>query len=67
MLPWLFLGMRGRRFASAQCDARAAAEQVKMRELGCASHPAYRLVCYLDHKAMVTCRTDKYGAIWPAP
>ena len=32
-----------------------------MRELGCASHPAYRLVCYLDHKAMVTCRTEKYG------
>ncbi|KAK9833518.1 hypothetical protein WJX81_000663 [Elliptochloris bilobata] len=35
--------------------------EVKMRELGCATHPAYRLVCYLDHKAMVTCRTDKYG------
>ena len=49
-----------------QSDARSAAEQVKMRELGCASHPAYRLTCYLDHKAMVTCRTDKYGETWSA-
>ena len=67
MLPRHSFDARGGRPASAQCDTHAAAEQVKMRELGCASHPAYRLVCYLDHKAMVTCRTDKYGATWPAP
>ena len=63
MLPRLCLGMRRKVPRVRQCDARAAAEQVKMRELGCAGHPTYRLVCYLDHKAMVTCRTDKYGAI----
>jgi hypothetical protein len=35
--------------------------QVKMQELGVATHPAYQIVCYLDHKAMVTVHTEKYG------
>lgn len=35
--------------------------EVKMRELGCLSHPQYKFVCMLDHKAMVTVQTEKYG------
>jgi ubiquitin-like domain-containing CTD phosphatase 1 len=35
--------------------------QVKMRELGVSTHPDYRLTCMLDHKAMITVQTDKYG------
>ena len=62
MLPWHSVEHARRTALQERCDTHAAAEQVKMRELGCTSHPAYRLVCYLDHKAMVTCRTDKYGA-----
>ena len=32
-----------------------------MQELGCTSHPGYKLVCLLDHAAMVTVRTERYG------
>jgi hypothetical protein len=39
--------------------------QVKMQELGVATHPAYQIVCYLDHKAMVTVHTEKYGMFSP--
>ncbi len=35
--------------------------EVKMRELGVLGHPNYRLTCMLDHAAMVTVATDKYG------
>lgn len=32
-----------------------------MRELGVLGNAGYKLVCMLDHKAMLTVRTDKYG------
>ena len=35
--------------------------QVKMRELGVSTHPDYKLTCMLDHKAMITVQTEKYG------
>lgn len=36
--------------------------EVKMKELGVSTHPDYKLMCMLDHSAMVTVATDKYGA-----
>jgi hypothetical protein len=41
--------------------AAAAAVQVKMRELGVLGNANYKLVCMLDHKAMLTVQTEKYG------
>ena len=35
--------------------------QVKMRELGLCTHQDYKLTCMLDHKAMITVQTEKYG------
>jgi hypothetical protein len=35
--------------------------QVKMRELGVLGNDNYKLVCMLDHKAMLTVQTEKYG------
>mmetsp|Transcript_19420 Transcript_19420/g.54299 ORF Transcript_19420/g.54299 Transcript_19420/m.54299 type:complete len:341 (+) Transcript_19420:134-1156(+) len=35
--------------------------EVKMQELGMATHPDYKLMCYLDCTAMVTVNTEKYG------
>ena len=35
--------------------------EVKMRELGVSSHPDYKLTCFLDHKAMVTVKTERRG------
>ena len=32
-----------------------------MQELGVLGHPDYKLVCLLDHAAMVTVRTERYG------
>lgn len=39
----------------------AAPLQVKMRELGVLGNANYKLVCMLDHKAMLTVQTEKYG------
>jgi ubiquitin-like domain-containing CTD phosphatase 1 len=36
--------------------------QVKMRELGVTTHSDYKVTLLMDHKCMVTVRTDKYGA-----
>ncbi|GAB4819028.1 hypothetical protein N2152v2_006074 [Parachlorella kessleri] len=35
--------------------------EVKMRELGVSTNPNYKITCFLDHMAMVTVFTDKYG------
>lgn len=35
--------------------------EVKMRELGVSTNPAYRLTAFMDHKSMVTIHTAKYG------
>jgi len=35
--------------------------KVKMQELGVLSHPEYKVTCMLDHAAMVTVHTEKYG------
>ena len=35
--------------------------EVKMRELGVSTNPSYKITCFLDHMAMVTVFTDKYG------
>eukprot|EP00884_Botryococcus_braunii_P021653 jgi/Botrbrau1/8171/Bobra.357_2s0017.2 len=35
--------------------------EVKMQELGVASHPDYKVICYLDGRWMVTVHTEKYG------
>ncbi|BDA47985.1 Ubiquitin-like domain-containing CTD phosphatase 1 [Coccomyxa sp. Obi] len=35
--------------------------EVKMRELGVSTHPAYKLTAFMDHKCMVTIQTAKYG------
>ena len=35
--------------------------EVKMRELGVSSHPAYRLTAFLDHKSMLTVHHKQYG------
>ncbi|EFJ40041.1 hypothetical protein VOLCADRAFT_108373 [Volvox carteri f. nagariensis] len=35
--------------------------EVKMKELGVLGNPAYNIVCLLDHTAMVTVHTEKYG------
>lgn len=40
--------------------------QVKMQQLGVSNHPHYKVVCFLDHRWMVTVFTEKYGAFgWP--
>lgn len=36
--------------------------QVKMQQLGVSNHPHYKVVCFLDHRWMVTVFTEKYGA-----
>ncbi len=33
-----------------------------MRELGVTTHADYRVSVLMDHKSMVTVRTEKYGA-----
>ncbi|EIE27356.1 MGC81798 protein-like protein [Coccomyxa subellipsoidea C-169] len=35
--------------------------EVKMRELGVSTNPAYKLTAFMDHKSMVTIQTAKYG------
>lgn len=45
-------------FPLMPCAARL---QVKMRELGVLGNANYKLVCMLDHKAMLTVQTEKYG------
>jgi len=35
--------------------------EVKMRELGVLSHPEYKIMQLLDHGAMITVHTEKYG------
>lgn len=35
----------------------------KMRLLGVASNPAYKIVFYLDYLAMISVHTQKYGVI----
>ena len=35
--------------------------QVKMRELGVSTHSDYKITCMLDHRAMITVQTEKYG------
>lgn len=35
--------------------------EVKMRELGVSTHPAYKLTAFMDHKCMVTIQTAKHG------
>lgn len=35
----------------------------KMRLLGVASNPAYKVVFYLDYLAMISVHTQKYGVI----
>ena len=35
--------------------------EVKMRELGVSTHPAYKLTAFMDHKSMVTIQTAKHG------
>eukprot|EP00798_Chlamydomonas_sp_ICE-L_P015941 gene15941-22073_t len=35
--------------------------EVKMKELGCLTHPEYKLTFMLDHAAMVTVQAEKYG------
>mmetsp|Transcript_3118 Transcript_3118/g.7811 ORF Transcript_3118/g.7811 Transcript_3118/m.7811 type:complete len:329 (-) Transcript_3118:143-1129(-) len=35
--------------------------EVKMKELGVSTHENYKLVCMLDHSAMLTVATEKYG------
>ncbi len=37
--------------------------QVKMRELGVTTHSDYRVTLMLDHRAMITVQTEKYGAL----
>ena len=39
----------------------AAGVQVKMRELGVTCHSDYKVTLMMDHKSMVTVKTDKYG------
>lgn len=36
---------------------------MKMRELGVASHPAYKISFYLDYEAMISVHTPKYGVV----
>jgi hypothetical protein len=54
--PQMLLPCSHTRFASA------GVLQVKMRELGLTTHQDYKLTCMLDHKAMITVQTEKYGA-----
>ncbi|MEW5297889.1 MAG: hypothetical protein WDW38_007082 [Sanguina aurantia] len=35
--------------------------EVKMKELGVLGHPEYKITCMLDHAAMLTVHTEKYG------
>lgn len=37
--------------------------EVKMRELGVSTNPAYKLTAFMDHKSMVTIQTAKYGEL----
>lgn len=57
--PQLLLPCNKPRFVSA------GVLQVKMRELGVSTHQDYKLTCMLDHKAMITVQTEKYGG-YPA-
>lgn len=41
--------------------------EVKMRELGVSTHPSYKLLCMLDHMAMVTVKHEKYGECGRGP
>ena len=35
--------------------------EVKMQQLGVTNNPNYKITFMLDHKAMITVRTEKYG------
>ena len=35
--------------------------EVKMRELGVTTHSDYKITFMLDHRAMVTVQTERYG------
>ena len=35
--------------------------EVKMRELGVTTHPDYKVAFMLDHRAMITVQTQRYG------
>lgn len=35
--------------------------ELKMKELGVANHPNFKITCYLDHAAMITVSSPKYG------
>lgn len=35
--------------------------EVKMQQLGVLGNPAYKITFMLDHKAMITVQTEKYG------
>eukprot|EP00054_Salpingoeca_dolichothecata_P022638 m.148801 g.148801 ORF g.148801 m.148801 type:complete len:314 (-) comp24403_c0_seq9:40-981(-) len=41
--------------------------ETKMDEMGCAQHPNYRLVFYVDSRAMITVNSPKYGVIEVKP
>jgi hypothetical protein len=47
--------------AAAAAAAAVLHTQVKMKELGVLGNDNYKLVCMLDHKAMLTVQTEKYG------
>lgn len=37
--------------------------EVKMRELGVANNPNYKILCYLDSAAMIEIYTQDYGML----
>lgn len=37
--------------------------EVKMQQLGVTSNPNYKIAFMLDHKAMITVRTEKHGKL----
>ena len=37
--------------------------EVKMRELGVATNPNYKIVCYLDSMAMISVKTPTHGIL----
>ena len=39
--------------------------EVKMRELGVTTHPDYKVSFMLDHRAMITVQTERYGELLP--
>lgn len=37
--------------------------EVKMKELGVLTHPSYKIMQLVDHGAMITVHTEKYGCV----